>query len=152
VNENPMDVNPTAGDGGPAPDAAPEGVPLRAPGRRIRGRAAPAGDGDGGAPPAPRARNGGDGDGGAPPRGRTRGNGGAPAEAEMPVARPRGRGNGGGGGDGETLSIRRLLTAMRALRAGDFTVRLPDTTDPLMDEIFETFNEIASTTTASRAR
>ncbi|HEX8430718.1 MAG TPA: HAMP domain-containing protein, partial [Longimicrobium sp.] len=140
VNENPMDVNPTAGDGGPVPDAAPEGVPLRAPGRRIRGRAAPAGDGDGG---APRARNGGD--GGAPPRARARGNGGAPTEAELPVPRGRGRGNGGGGGgDGEILSIRRLLTAMRALRAGDFTVRLPESADPLMGEIFDTFNEIAS--------
>jgi HAMP domain-containing protein/CheY-like chemotaxis protein/signal transduction histidine kinase len=84
------------------------------------------------------------GDAAPPARGR-RGNGGGDGTG-VAEPRARGRGNGGGaGGDGGgVLPMRRLLTAMRALRAGDFTVRLPDTTDPLMDEIFETFNEIAS--------
>jgi HAMP domain-containing protein/CheY-like chemotaxis protein/signal transduction histidine kinase len=176
VNTNPTNT-PPAGDGDgrvPGGNGLPEGAPVPAPGRRIRGRAtapdaetpappargrAPAPDAQTpapparGRPPAPAAKT-------PPVRGR-RGNGGAAepaaaraaAAASAPVARGRARAAGGGapggpggpgGGDGNVLPLRRLLTAMRALRAGDFTVRLPDTSDPLMDEIFDTFNDIAS--------
>ncbi|HEU4560030.1 MAG TPA: HAMP domain-containing protein [Longimicrobium sp.] len=69
----------------------------------------------------------------APParRGRVRGGGGD------------GAGGGGGGGDGRE-ELRRLLTGLRAVRAGDFSVRLPDSGDPLLGEIAVTFNDIVS--------
>src|SRR5688500_13232346 len=40
--------------------------------------------------------------------------------------------------------LRRLLGGLRDLEAGDFRVRLDGNGDPLMAEIFDTFNEIAS--------
>src|SRR5918992_3615193 len=39
--------------------------------------------------------------------------------------------------------LRRLLEGLRELEAGDFGVRLEANGDPLIAEIFETFNEIA---------
>jgi HAMP domain-containing protein/CheY-like chemotaxis protein/signal transduction histidine kinase len=57
-----------------------------------------------------------------------------------------GGGTDGGGGDeaGERRDLRRLLLALRTLRGGDFSVRLPDVYgDPLMEEIADTFNDIA---------
>ncbi|HEY0038791.1 MAG TPA: HAMP domain-containing protein, partial [Longimicrobium sp.] len=142
MNDTPTNL-PPAGDGDGRPvqqNGQPEGAaPVPAPGRRIRGRA-PAADAE--VPPPVRARRG---NGGS-------GNGADATEAVRGAGRGRPRGNGGNGGNGGgggdatgVLPMRRLLTAMRALRAGDFTVRLPESSDPLVDEIFETFNEIAST-------
>ncbi|WP_420130148.1 HAMP domain-containing protein, partial [Longimicrobium sp.] len=58
-----------------------------------------------------------------------------------------GDGDGGGGGDdssGERRDLRRLLLALRALRGGDFGVRIAEVYgDPLMEEIADTFNDIA---------
>src|SRR5205823_2111263 len=41
-------------------------------------------------------------------------------------------------------ALSRLLSALRALEAGDFTVRLSEQGDPVMDEIVGAFNGIAS--------
>ncbi|NNC31293.1 HAMP domain-containing protein [Longimicrobium terrae] len=108
-------------------------------------------------------------------RGRVRagadGNGtGATAESEAPASR-RGRagagaaagnggggasrgGQGGGGGGGsaedeqaanDRRELRRLLLALRSMRGGDFSIRLPEVYgDPLLEEIADTFNDIAS--------
>ncbi len=156
------DVNPPAGpaggDGTPAPRrrAPRPGVPSAppaadggngagagdAPAPRVRARSAAAVGNGGGAtaetdvPPV------------APARGRARaaGDGAAPA-ARGRRTRVDGDGtDGGGGGDdaGERRDLRRLLLALRTMRGGDFTVRLPDVYgDPLMEEIADTFNDIA---------
>ena len=155
------DVNPPAGpaggDGTPAPRrrASRPGVPS-APPAADGGNGAQAGDA-----PAPRVRarsaaavgNGGgatadaDVSPAAPARGRAR----AAGDAAAPATRGRrtradGDGTDGGGGDdaGERRDLRRLLLALRTMRGGDFSVRLPDVYgDPLMEEIADTFNDIA---------
>ncbi|MDB4950012.1 MAG: ATP-binding region ATPase domain protein [Gemmatimonadetes bacterium] len=87
-----------------------------------------------------------------------------PAPSERPAPRGRGRaradgngrrtvvvtddGGGGGGGrggrgGGDERELRRLLTALRAMRAGEFAVRLPESDDPLLGEIAGAFNDIA---------
>ncbi|MBV9773291.1 MAG: HAMP domain-containing protein, partial [Gemmatimonadetes bacterium] len=63
------------------------------------------------------------------------GDGGAPA---APAAPPPASGNGAGG-------LQRLLVALRTLRAGDFSVRLDGGDDPLLVQIAEEFNAIATT-------
>ena len=87
-----------------------------------------------------------------PPRGRARPAATAVADARpAPAARGRrvrldgGGLDGGGGGEGdERRELRRLLLALRTLRGGDFSVRLPDVFgDPLLEEIADTFNDIA---------
>ncbi|HEX6746100.1 MAG TPA: HAMP domain-containing protein [Longimicrobium sp.] len=158
-DDRPMDATPqpTADDGAPrrrarraapppAPEAgilSPEAVEAVAPlppapaGRRPRGRvnraAAPVVSDTETVPvPARRAR---------------RGNGAASAVAEAapPARRARVRGNGDGEGDGgERGELRRLLMALRAVRAGDFSVRLPDSVDPLLGDIAATVNDIAA--------
>jgi HAMP domain-containing protein/CheY-like chemotaxis protein/signal transduction histidine kinase len=85
----------------------------------------------------------------------------APADAPVPAPRSRVRGagngrrlatasgDGGGGGRGgrgggrDERELRRLLVALRAVGAGDFSVRLPDSDDPLLDEVAEAFNRVA---------
>jgi len=161
-DDRPMDTppQPSAGDGAPrrrgvraTPPAdagilSPEAVEsLAGPapaGRRPRGRvnraASTVPDTETVPVPARRARRG-------------NGSGAAVAEAAPPVARrARARANGGdgggdgdgGGGGGSRAELRRLLMAMRAVRAGDFSVRLPDSGDPLLGEIAVTFNEISA--------
>ena len=152
-----MPTTPTPGNGAPrrrrdpapVPDAgilSPESVEAMAPpppaGRRPRGRvnravaAVSVPDTEAVPVPARRAR---------------RGNGSslvteAPLVPAPPARRGRirggGDGAGGDGGDGGHEELRRLLTALRAVRAGDFAVRLPDSGDPLLGEIAVTFNEI----------
>src|SRR3954470_19645596 len=149
-----MDTNPPrpVGDGAPRRGRAaraaepgiltPKRVPAAAPaGRRARGRvnraapdAAPALE----LPPVTVP---------VPERRARRGNGAAAAVA-APAATRRGRGRrqggapppggSGGGGEGDGRELRRLLTALRAVRAGDFSVRLPDSADPLLSEIATT--------------
>jgi HAMP domain-containing protein/CheY-like chemotaxis protein/signal transduction histidine kinase len=152
------DVNPPAGgDGTPAPRRR-GGRPAAQAGPPAAG-AAPPGDGDG-TPPVRRARSasavgngaGGDGDGATPetsapvpgPRGRARAasGGGAGARARRVPLDPA---LGGGDDDtGERRDLRRLLLALRALRSGDFGIRIPEVYgDPLMEEIADTFNDIA---------
>ncbi|HEX4934840.1 MAG TPA: HAMP domain-containing protein, partial [Gemmatimonadaceae bacterium] len=67
--------------------------------------------------------------------------------ADLPPARQRGtRGGGGRGGsrsDGREQSLRQLLSGLQAIEAGDFTARLTPNGDPLVAEIFETFNRVA---------
>ena len=165
---------PPAAPAGAAPPAAGNGGGAASPVRRGRAAQAavtPETAGDGGGTPAPVVPPvAGDGaavtgnGGGAPARGRARaaaGNGGGAATAvpaAVPVAgdvpRPRGRarigagdgdGTGGDGGEGgDRRELRRLLLALRALRGGDFSVRLPDVYgDALLEEIADTFNDIA---------
>ncbi|HEX6038923.1 HAMP domain-containing protein, partial [Longimicrobium sp.] len=143
------DVNPPAGS--PGGDGAP------APRRRAARPQVPAAPPSPGAPVAGPAS-----DAPAPRGGRIRarsaaavGNGaGVTSEtADPPAGRGRARrarldggGTGGGGGDegGERRELRRLLLALRSLRGGDFSVRLPDVYgDPLLEEIADTFNDIA---------
>jgi HAMP domain-containing protein/CheY-like chemotaxis protein/signal transduction histidine kinase len=165
------DVNPPAapgGDGTPAPrrrggrPAAQAGPPPAAPEpaapeaaapppavvRRGRARSAAAvgngaGDGDGATPDAaPAATAEADVPG---PRGRAR----AAAAAAGGTTSVRARRvpldpDGGDGESGERRDLRRLLLALRALRSGDFGIRIPEVYgDPLMEEIADTFNDIA---------
>jgi HAMP domain-containing protein/CheY-like chemotaxis protein/signal transduction histidine kinase len=161
---------PASADAAPPPAPEPAGAtPSPAVVRRGRPRSPAAvgngarGDGaggvtaDGGAPDAPAAAE-------TPPapvpapRARAR----AAAAAAPPAATParaRGRrvpvdvadgdfgdgdGDGGGSRAAERRDLRRLLLSLRALRAGDFSVRLPEVYgDPLMEEIADTFNDIA---------
>ncbi|MCY7378932.1 MAG: HAMP domain-containing protein [Gemmatimonadaceae bacterium] len=53
-------------------------------------------------------------------------------------------GNGGGGGAGRERSMRRLLAGLRAMDAGDFTIRLEPLGDPLMAEIAAIFNSVVT--------
>jgi HAMP domain-containing protein/CheY-like chemotaxis protein/signal transduction histidine kinase len=58
-------------------------------------------------------------------------------------------GNGGNGGSGDGTmprerAMRRLLAGLRAIDAGDFTVRLEPIGDPLMAEIADIFNSVAT--------
>ncbi|HEU0015812.1 MAG TPA: HAMP domain-containing protein, partial [Longimicrobium sp.] len=144
----------------PVAEAAPaagNGAPRRRRRLPVAGNGAPAGDGDGGAP------------GAAPPPVEPVIVADAPAEPVAATARARrgARGRtrapalaaaGAGVGDDDALDdpglglggtidrrdLRRLLMGLRAMRAGDFTVRLPDVAgDPLIEEIADTFNEIA---------
>ncbi|HET7230447.1 MAG TPA: HAMP domain-containing protein [Longimicrobium sp.] len=84
-----------------------------------------------------------------PARRARRGNG-SSLVAEAPPARRRIRGGGDGAGGGDDdggegrEELRRLLTGLRAVRAGDFGVRLPDSGDPLLGEIAVTFNDIVA--------
>ncbi|MEP6508457.1 MAG: hypothetical protein ABJC63_09550, partial [Gemmatimonadales bacterium] len=55
-------------------------------------------------------------------------------------SRGNGNGNGGGSGGGHLADV---LAALRDLRDGDFTVRLPSSDDKMLDEIAATFNVIA---------
>jgi HAMP domain-containing protein/CheY-like chemotaxis protein/signal transduction histidine kinase len=167
------DVNPPAapggGDGTPAPrrrgarpaaqagpptavpePAAPEAAaPTPAVVRRGRPRSAAAvgngagGDGDGASPEAAATA-----ETAVPgPRGRARASAAAggttSARARRVPLDPAG-GDGGDGESGERRDLRRLLLALRALRSGDFGVRIPEVYgDPLMEEIADTFNDIA---------
>ncbi|MBA3342680.1 MAG: HAMP domain-containing protein, partial [Gemmatimonadaceae bacterium] len=54
----------------------------------------------------------------------------------------RGRGN-GNGSNSDNPELSDLLTALRDLRDGDFTVRLPEYSDPLLGDIANAFNGIA---------
>ncbi|HEU4454319.1 MAG TPA: HAMP domain-containing protein, partial [Longimicrobium sp.] len=146
-------VTPPAGDGGDGTPRPPRASPADPgivapeasappPGRRPRGRVNRAAAAVPDVVPVVEAP--------VPPRRARRGNG-APVAESTAGRRARVRANGGGGdgdgtgGDGAAGSreMRRLLTALRALRAGDFSVRLPESDDPLMDEIAENFNGIA---------
>jgi HAMP domain-containing protein/CheY-like chemotaxis protein/signal transduction histidine kinase len=49
-----------------------------------------------------------------------------------------------GGGSGRERALRRLLAALRAIDAGDFSVRLEPNGDPLLAELAETFNNVAT--------
>jgi HAMP domain-containing protein/CheY-like chemotaxis protein/signal transduction histidine kinase len=51
---------------------------------------------------------------------------------------------GGDGTGGRDASLRRLLAGLRALDAGDFTIRLDIHGDPLMTEMAEIFNSVAT--------
>ncbi|HEX9484543.1 MAG TPA: HAMP domain-containing protein, partial [Gemmatimonadaceae bacterium] len=91
----------------------------------------------------------------ARPTGTARGKRGRPrraaAASEIDVTErvtPRGggvvpRGNGGGGG-GRDRSLRRLLAGLRALDAGDFSIRLELADDPVIGELAEIFNNVAT--------
>ncbi|HEY0997635.1 MAG TPA: HAMP domain-containing protein, partial [Gemmatimonadaceae bacterium] len=54
-----------------------------------------------------------------------------------------GGGGGGGGGGSNEHSLRQLLGALRAIENGDFGTRLSPEGDPLIAEIFETYNRVA---------
>jgi HAMP domain-containing protein/CheY-like chemotaxis protein/signal transduction histidine kinase len=140
----PADAAPPAGDG----DGRPPATVRR--GRARSAAAVGAGDGDGATPDAAAPET-------APaagPRARTRAAAAASAGTGA-TGRARGRrvpldplddefGGGGGEGPGERRNLRRLLLALRALRTGDFGVRVPEVFgDPLMEEIADTFNDIA---------
>ena len=61
----------------------------------------------------------------------------------------RGARNGGGNGNGDggnprERAMRRLLAGMRAVDAGDFTIRLDPMGDPLMSELAEVFNSMTT--------
>jgi hypothetical protein len=71
------------------------------------------------------------------------------------ATRRRRGGGGGGGGDGgdggdsgsgsmRERSLRRLLTGLHAVDAGDFSTRLEPLGDPLMAEIAEVFNSVVT--------
>ncbi|HEX8246006.1 MAG TPA: HAMP domain-containing protein, partial [Longimicrobium sp.] len=84
-----------------------------------------------------------------PARRARRGNGAgtAVADAAPPAsrrARVRANGGDGDGAGGGRNELRRLLMALRAVRAGDFSVRLPDSSDPLLGDIASTLNDIAA--------
>jgi HAMP domain-containing protein/signal transduction histidine kinase/CheY-like chemotaxis protein len=136
---SPSDAAGAASDGGAAP--APRAGRIRARSSAAVGNGAGTTAETADAPPS------------APPaRGRARPA--ATAGADAPAA-PAARGrrvrldggglDGGGGGEGdERRELRRLLLALRTLRGGDFSVRLPDVFgDPLLEEIADTFNDIA---------
>ncbi|MFI5257737.1 MAG: HAMP domain-containing protein, partial [Gemmatimonadales bacterium] len=54
-------------------------------------------------------------------------------------------GNGGGDGSGQReRALRRLLAGLRAVDAGDFTIRLEPLGDSLMAELAEVFNSVAT--------
>ncbi len=53
-------------------------------------------------------------------------------------------GGSGGGGSARERALRRLLAGLRAIDAGDFTVRLEPVGDPLMAEIADIFNSVAT--------
>ncbi len=69
------------------------------------------------------------------------------ADANEPITtRPRGRrrrGDGSNGNGDSTTDLQMLLYALRDMRDGQFDVRLPESDDPLLREISETFNDIA---------
>jgi HAMP domain-containing protein len=72
------------------------------------------------------------------------------AKPAGPSGRRSGRGGKAGGSDGRSggsgADMRRLLVALRSMRAGDFSVRLAGGTgDEVLDEVASTFNEIAHT-------
>ncbi|MFL5582655.1 MAG: HAMP domain-containing protein, partial [Gemmatimonadaceae bacterium] len=78
----------------------------------------------------------GNGDGGTRKTARGRGNGG----------RRKVGGDGGEGGNGgaREAELRMVLDSLRSLEAGDFSVRLGYGSDPLMAEIAQTFNNVAT--------
>ncbi|MHB0947644.1 MAG: HAMP domain-containing protein [Gemmatimonadaceae bacterium] len=125
----------------------PEG---ETPSRTTRGRKAAARKA---ARPAARATNGtpnGTPNGGGNGRARRAGPAGASAEveiADLPAGRTRGgarSGRGGGrGGQSEEPALRKLLGALRAIENGDFGTRLAPDGDPLIAEIFDTYNRVA---------
>ena len=150
-----------------APDAGtltPDPVrkaPAPAGGRRARGRVNRAGAAEVAAaapaasPPPPVAET-----VAVPARRARRGNGSAAvADAGTATLPRRGRirangGDGAGGDDGgdggydgpvaDARELRRLLSALRSVRDGDFSVRLADSGDPLLGEIAVTLNDIAA--------
>ena len=111
---------------------------------------------------APTGRGNGNGRGGAArgKRGRPRRSAAAVMAASAPegdasatavATPPRGRndGNGDAGGNGDRVhqrerALRRLLAGLRAVDAGDFSVRLDPDGDPLMAELAEVFNSVAT--------
>ncbi|MFN2399594.1 MAG: HAMP domain-containing protein [Gemmatimonadaceae bacterium] len=52
-------------------------------------------------------------------------------------------GRGSAAKNGRKTELRRLLRALLDLRSGDFSVRLPETDDPMMADIFDAFNDVA---------
>jgi HAMP domain-containing protein/CheY-like chemotaxis protein/signal transduction histidine kinase len=134
----------------PEPAAPEAAAPPPAVVRRGRARSAAAigngaGDGDGATPDAaPAAMAETDVPG---PRGRARAAAAAGGTTSVRARRvpldPAGV-DGGDGESGERRDLRRLLLALRALRSGDFGIRIPEVYgDPLMEEIADTFNDIA---------
>jgi hypothetical protein len=55
-----------------------------------------------------------------------------------------GRGGNGSGGVARERAMRRLLAGLRAIDAGDFSVRLESAGDPLSAEIADVFNSVAT--------
>ena len=90
-----------------------------------------------------------------------------PADADVSIAvahesagAPRGR-NRGGGDDTDNpnqrrgsreRSLHRLLAGLRAVNAGDFSVRLTANGDPLMADIIDVFNSVDAEAGAARRR
>jgi CheY-like chemotaxis protein/signal transduction histidine kinase/HAMP domain-containing protein len=64
--------------------------------------------------------------------------GSGPAQDDKPPARSRARRN------GRESELKGLLRGIRALRDGDFTARVADSDDPLIGEIVDAFNELAT--------
>jgi HAMP domain-containing protein len=89
-----------------------------------------------------------------PPTGRSRRQ--ARSVAKIPATTRRGRngttgrsrrnGNGANGSGATNQELTDLLAALRDLRDGDFTVRLPQSEDPLLEDISQAFNGIAERT------
>src|SRR4051812_49968807 len=67
----------------------------------------------------------------------------APERGGVATARA-GNGGDGGGSVPRERAMRRLLAGLRAMDAGDFSVRLEPVGDPLMAEIADIFNSVAA--------
>ncbi len=134
----------------------PEIVPPEGetPSRSTRGRKAaarkaarPAAKASAGTSNSSGTSNGGGGNG----RARRADQAGAKAEvelADLPASRARGgarlgRGGGGRSGQSDEPALRKLLGALRAIENGDFGTRLAPEGDPLIAEVFETYNRVA---------
>ncbi|HET9010336.1 MAG TPA: HAMP domain-containing protein, partial [Gemmatimonadaceae bacterium] len=126
-NENEGGRQAAGGDDQPRGQARPSSRSAR---KSARGaRSVRDGNGDGG--------NGG-GNGGA--------NGGASVRTRSSRSRPArdgGDGGDGSGGGSRERGLRRLVEALRAMEAGDFTIRVDLGADPLMEEVAEAFNDLA---------
>jgi HAMP domain-containing protein/CheY-like chemotaxis protein/signal transduction histidine kinase len=130
----------------PEADASPPAVVRRGRPRSAAAVGNGAGDGDGASPDPAVAETSVPG-----PRGRGRAGAGAAAGGAASVRARRvpldpipGEDGGPEGEEGERRNMRRLLLALRSLRSGDFGVRIPEVYgDPLMEEIADTFNDIA---------
>ncbi|HUF65108.1 MAG TPA: response regulator [Gemmatimonadaceae bacterium] len=71
------------------------------------------------------------------------GRGGQPGGDSQAVEEP-GRQRARSGRNGRDPELRGLLRGIRALRDGDFKVRIPDSDDPLIGELVDAFNELAA--------
>ena len=91
-------------------------------------------------PSASSERENGNGSGRRPKKGATRRRGGAAAQSdvEVPVAGTSSRNT----RDSRERSLHRLLAGLRAVNAGDFSVRLTSNGDPLMADIIDVFNSV----------